>query len=1325
MGILFLCWIIQQSNIVSLKPYNVTVFPSKSSDPVDFIIITTDELKPAYETLKSWRIEKGINCDIKTVDWIAQNYPGADTPDRIRNFLKSAYTDWNTRYVLLGGDPSIVPTRNTQSKNQYFPFYTIASDLYYSALNGTWNADGDMTWAEAIIDSTNFTPLIWVSRLPGTTFEEANIVVTKVISYEKSPNINCLEKAMFLASKDESPYVRPIVNSFPDYFTKDTLWGASKSAITDSMAKGYGFLYGAFHGSSTQNWSNQGGGGISRPDIDNLTAPLYSIVTISCYTHWIEIDCMSRHFVLNPYASLSCLGSSRVGWFSEETRLNCYFYEAIFDSLFPIGKALAWAKAKIIPDVYLGGVETDGNYRDVVLSYDLYGDPCTRFWTKKPDSLIVSYPLTISTGEKKIKITVRKTKDRSLVSGASVCLYKKDEIYGRGITNSHGEVIFLTTPETRGNLKLVVSKPDFLPYEGYIFIQPDYAYVKYKNYTIDGDSFPESGETIKLSLSLENTGAITAFDVLAKIINSSPYLTLLDTTQSYGNLLTNEIKSKEYRINIDKSCPSGNINLSLNIYNSLDSSRDTFNLNIRAPLLTHFSHYADSSHLISLRIKNEGTGKAKTVTATLFSLTSGISLVDSLEYVGDILADTILTLKNCFQFSIDSGVSVTPQFTLEFTDSCSHIWNDTFTISSVNPPTILATFAKPNGISVNWNSTSAYGYNVYRASDTTLLNSRLIKNIFSFEDKFLSPYTSHSYFVTSVDNSLNESNFSSLVSGRSNPSFKSGWPQPGKAPFVNSPTVADLKPEKPGLEIIANMGDDQNLYAWYASGEGVLATNGTFVSNLGNSWTAPVVADIDKDGNFEIIRTQSWTNTPKIWAFTKDGAVRTNFPLQLINCEILFSSPSVHDLDKDGKLEIILAEEGLNTGNGRSGRIYVFRENGTGYLNTDGLFAICDTSMIVIDPYQAPALGICTPAIADINNDDTLEIILGFSNYKGDTSKPSLFAWNGITGHIVPGWPVFIKGIPSSPAIGNIDPSYPGLEVVIHTCAPNNFVYVFHSDGTPVTNWPKTCNSTSSYLYMSGPTIGDINGDGGLEIALAGVNSFCLWKGDGTTVTGWPVILSFMNQVSSATPILADIDGDNVINYIGVSLLDGTIYAFEPNGKITPGFPIYSNGRIDVTPLVSDIDFDGKNELISATRDCEIRIWGVAGTKIEWGTFCHDRWHTGTYGFVPSDTSIISVEEKQQPFCFKLLQNAPNPVREKTSIQYCIGEMTATVKLNIYDASGRLTKTLVDNNNVKPGNYTVRWEGSNNNGKKVASGIYFYKLETDNFKTTKKLVLIK
>lgn len=341
---LLLFLMFRQDNIVSLKSYLITEFPSKSSESVDFVIITTDELTPAYEKLRDWKIEKGLNCVIKTVNWITQNYPGSDTPDRIHNFLKSAYENWDTHWALLGGDPKIVPARHAVSKNNYSPFCAIACDMYYCAINSDWNADGDSLWGEAVVDSIDFTPSIWVGRLPGSTIEEANKVVTKTIEYEKTPFTDCLERALILADSSEAPYTRSIISCFPDYFEIDTLWRASRQTITDSMSKGYGFVYYAGHGSSTQNWSGKGAGGLNRQNVDRLTAPLYSLAAISCYTHWIEVDCLSRHFMLNT--NISCLGSSRVGWFSEETRLNQLFYTAIFDSLFPMGKALAWQNLK-------------------------------------------------------------------------------------------------------------------------------------------------------------------------------------------------------------------------------------------------------------------------------------------------------------------------------------------------------------------------------------------------------------------------------------------------------------------------------------------------------------------------------------------------------------------------------------------------------------------------------------------------------------------------------------------------------------------------------------------------------------------------------------------------------------------------------------------------------------------------------------------------------------------------------------------------------------------------------------------------------------------
>ncbi|MBS4016050.1 MAG: T9SS type A sorting domain-containing protein, partial [Candidatus Latescibacteria bacterium] len=62
--------------------------------------------------------------------------------------------------------------------------------------------------------------------------------------------------------------------------------------------------------------------------------------------------------------------------------------------------------------------------------------------------------------------------------------------------------------------------------------------------------------------------------------------------------------------------------------------------------------------------------------------------------------------------------------------------------------------------------------------------------------------------------------------------------------------------------------------------------------------------------------------------------------------------------------------------------------------------------------------------------------------------------------------------------------------------------------------------------------------------------------------------------------------------------------------------------------------------------------------------------------------------------------------------------------LRIYDASGRIIRTLV-NGHYNTGTYNLTWNGRDDNNRKVAEGVYFYTLETENHTSTKKLVLTR
>jgi hypothetical protein len=88
-----------------------------------------------------------------------------------------------------------------------------------------------------------------------------------------------------------------------------------------------------------------------------------------------------------------------------------------------------------------------------------------------------------------------------------------------------------------------------------------------------------------------------------------------------------------------------------------------------------------------------------------------------------------------------------------------------------------------------------------------------------------------------------------------------------------------------------------------------------------------------------------------------------------------------------------------------------------------------------------------------------------------------------------------------------------------------------------------------------------------------------------------------------------------------------------------------------------------------------------------------------------------------------LSQNWPNPFNPSTTIEFGLQE-SGHVSLRIYDAAGRLVRSLVDES--KPaGSYSAVWDGRDGNGVFVASGIYFYMLKSPEFEATRKMVLLR
>lgn len=119
----------------------------------------------------------------------------------------------------------------------------------------------------------------------------------------------------------------------------------------------------------------------------------------------------------------------------------------------------------------------------------------------------------------------------------------------------------------------------------------------------------------------------------------------------------------------------------------------------------------------------------------------------------------------------------------------------------------------------------------------------------------------------------------------------------------------------------------------------------------------------------------------------------------------------------------------------------------------------------------------------------------------------------------------------------------------------------------------------------------------------------------------------------------------------------------------------------------------------------------------------------GNRGFRTSQTGVViltttGVDQGVPVLAFELSGNVPNPFNPSTTIRYAVPH-SSPVTLTVYDVAGRRVRTLVDQAQTGPARYSVVWDGTDESGGRVASGMYVYRLRAGQFSETQRMVLIK
>jgi hypothetical protein len=171
------------------------------------------------------------------------------------------------------------------------------------------------------------------------------------------------------------------------------------------------------------------------------------------------------------------------------------------------------------------------------------------------------------------------------------------------------------------------------------------------------------------------------------------------------------------------------------------------------------------------------------------------------------------------------------------------------------------------------------------------------------------------------------------------------------------------------------------------------------------------------------------------------------------------------------------------------------------------------------------------------------------------------------------------------------------------------------------------------------------------------------------------------------------------------------------------------------SPYLDDIDFAGAigYAVGSGGRVLRTTNWGASWTEETTPTTntleaiaVVDENHATAAGY---DGTILGLNASpptgtdNPPVGRELFQNYPNPFNPQTTIRYNLTD-PARVTLRVYSPSGRLVRTLVDGWRGA-GTWSVEWDGTNNAGARVASGVYFYQLRAGPATQTKKMTLLK
>jgi len=615
--------------LLAQNPEAINSYPSKSirsDDLYELLILTPQQFENDFDILKQMYLSRGITSKVITKEYIQQNIEGQDLPEKIRNFIIQEYQESEIEYVLLGGDVEHIPYRGFYCyvvSGSGYESDDIPADLYYSALDGNWNDDGDNKWGEP--EEDDLLPDIAVARFPFSNSTELSNLLNKTISYQNSPVLGEFQKPLLagehlydnpqtwgkdyldllIGERDDNGYTTigiPEEYDIETMYEYDASWTGSD--LINKINQGKQFVHHVGHANETYvaHLSNSDITDANFSDVNGIDHNFTIMQTHGCTCGAFDYnDCILEKMVNIQNFAVAVVGNSRYGWFNEgqtegpAAHLHREMVDAMFyEQIAQIGKAFVESKIQTAPWVEAEGQHEEGALRWNFYDINVLGDPAMSVWNDEPTDIEVNYPTEIAIGTPSVNVTV--TSEGSPLENYSCAILKNEELCSAALTDEYGLAIIVFDPPVTevGAASLIVSGYNCLPDTNEIlFIPSEGAYVVYGQNQVDdqngnNNGLIDYGEAIMLDVSLENVGVVAAVGVDVDLSADNTWISLTDDHENYGDIEAGEtvMRSQAFAFDVADDIPDQTIlDFAMNITDGDQTWLSGFQLIANAPKL--------------------------------------------------------------------------------------------------------------------------------------------------------------------------------------------------------------------------------------------------------------------------------------------------------------------------------------------------------------------------------------------------------------------------------------------------------------------------------------------------------------------------------------------------------------------------------------------------------------------------------------------------------------------------------------------------------------------------------------------------------------------